>query len=250
MNPGFHFLPAQFGLSGKAILALGLLLASSPALAGSFTPPAGCTTTLTVQSRGCYVANYYTCESDSPGDQWRADFDQEGMFYLSKIDRETQWIESYDLNPKVKQTLDPNPADPANFSGLLATGRDDFDFGLSKDNGEHSNVKGYDQLTGKTVTIDGITLQQTEFDYVETDDAGNELRKAHGNEYVSSEWRNFFSGPSETWNGTEWLPLDGSPMEFMLPGEKGFAVTQPLFECDAVMSSLPYSPEIASHDHL
>lgn len=234
----------------RILFSLALMLASTSALAGSFTPPAGCTTKLTVQSRGCYVANYYSCESDNPGDQWRADFDQEGMFYLSKIDSETRWVESYDLNPKVKQTLDPNEKDPANFSSLLSTGRDDFDFSLSKDNGEHSNVKGFDQLTGKTVTIDGVTLLQTEFDYVETDDAGNELRKAHGHEYVSPEWRNFFSGPSETWNGTEWLPMDSSPMEFVLPGEKGFAVTQPLFECDAVMSSLPYSPESASHDHL
>ena len=234
----------------RKILLLPLFLIASPALAGSFTPPEGCTAKLTVQSRGCYVANYYTCEADNSGDQWRADFDQEGMFYLSKIDFETQWIESYDLNPTIKQTLDPNPLDPANFSALLSTGRDDFIFGLTKDTGEKTTVRGYDKLTGKTVVIDGVTLKQTEYDYVETDEAGNELRKAHGNEYISEEWRNFFSGQSEWWNGTEWLPLDGSPVQFILPGEKGFASTQPLFECDAVMSSLPQSPEIPSHDHL
>lgn len=229
---------------------LPLLLLASPAFAGSFTPPEGCTTHLTVQSRGCYVANYYTCEADNPGDQWRADFDQEGMFYMSKIDRETQWVESYDLNPMVKQTLDTGAADPANFSSLLATGRDDFDFSLSKDNGEHSNVKGYDHLTGQTVTIDGVALQETEYEYVETDDAGNVLRQARGHEYVSAEFRNFFSGQSEWFDGTDWLPMDGSPVQFFLPGEKGFAATQPLFECDAVMSSLPPSPEVPSHDNL
>lgn len=229
---------------------LPLLLLASPAFAGSFTPPEGCTTHLTVQSRGCYVANYYTCEADNPGDQWRADFDQEGMFYMSKIDRETQWVESYDLNPMVKQTLDANPADPANFSSLLATGRDDFEFSLSKDNGEHSNVKGYDRLTGQTVTIDGVTLQETEYEYVETDDAGSVLRQARGHEYVSAEFRNFFSGQSEWLNGTDWLPMDGSPVQFFFPGEKGFAATQPLFECDAVMSSLPATPEVPSHDNL
>lgn len=234
----------------KAFLSIPLLFLAAPALAGAFTPPQGCTTTLTVQSRGCYVANYYTCTADQPGDQWRADFDQEGMFYLSKIDFETRWIESYDLNPQVKQTLDPNEKDPASFSGLLSTGRDDFEFSLSKDNGEHSNVKGYDKLTGKTVTIDGETLQQTEYEYIETDDAGVELRKAHGHEYISAKWRNFYAGPSEWWNGTEFLPMDSSPMQFIEPGETGFAVTQPLFECDAVMSSLPYSPEIASYDPL
>ena len=41
----------------KALIALPILLAS-PALAGSFVAPEGCTTYLTVQSRGCYVANY------------------------------------------------------------------------------------------------------------------------------------------------------------------------------------------------
>lgn len=226
----------------RIALLLPLVLLATPALAGSFTPPAGCTTKLTVQSRGCYVANYYTCEKDAPGDQWRADFDQEGMFYMSKIDFETQWIESYDMNPTVKQTLDANPADPASFSNLLATGRDDFSFGLTKDNGEHTNVNGYDKLTGQTVTIDGMTLQETEFNYVETDDAGNELRKSHGNEYVSAEHRNFFSGTSEWWDGTQYLPMDGSPVQFFLPGEKGFAATQPLYECDAVMSALPLNP--------
>lgn len=216
--------------------ALILCLAASPAFAGSFTPPEGCTVNLTVQGRGCYVSNYYTCPTDNAGDQWRADFDQEGMFYMAKIDSETQWIESYDLNPTVKQTLDPNPKDPASFSNLLATGRDDFDFSLSKETGEHTNVKGYDKLIGETVVIDGVTLQRTEYDYVETDDEGNILRQSHGNEYISAERRNFFSGTSEWFDGTNWLPLDGSPVQFFMPGEKGFGATQPLYECDAVMS--------------
>lgn len=211
------------------------------AQAGSFTPPEGCTAWLTVQSRGCYVANYYKCDADTPGDQWRADFDQEGMFFLSRIDRETQWVESVELNPTVTQTLDPNPADPASFSDLLAARRDDFIFELSKDNGAHSKVRGHDALTGKTVVIDGVTLSQTEFEYTETDDAGNILRTARGNEYVHPDWRLFFSGSSE-WqqeDGT-WLPLEGSPVQFILPGEPGFAATQPIFECDALMSQAPF----------
>lgn len=219
-------------------LALPFLLLTTPALAGSFTPPEGCTTFLTVQSRGCYVANYYRCEADTPGDQWRADFDQQGPFYLSRIDSETQWVESYESNPTVRQTLDPDPADPASFTTLLQTGTDTFDFALTKDNGEHTTVKGYDKLTGKTMMIDGIMLEQTEFNYTETDAAGNVLRQSSGNEYIKRDWRNFFSGTSQ-WmqpDGTS-LPLDGTPVQFILPGEKGFAATQPLFQCDAVMSS-------------
>ncbi len=223
----------------KTTVLVPLLLLASPALAGSFTPPQGCTTYLTVQSRGCYVANYYTCEGDPAGHQWRADFDQEGIFFMSRIDAETQWIESVDMNPTVIQTLDPNPQDPASFTDLITKGRDDFIFELSKDNGEHSKVRGYDKLTGKTFTIDGVTLDETEFEYTETDDSGAILRRAKGNEYISREWRMFFSGHSEWDQGDgTYLPLEGSPVSFVNPGEPGFAATQPLFDCDAMMSSL------------
>lgn len=224
----------------KRLAALPFFFAALPAFAGSFTAPEGCTVHLTVQSQGCYVANYYRCQADTPGDSWRADFDQEGMFYMSKIDVETQWIESYDLNPPVKQTLDPNPMDPASFSGLVATGFDSYVFSLSKETGEHSNVRGYDKLTGKTVMIDGEPLLETEFDYEETDDAGTVLRKARGHEYISTEFGSFFAGHSEWHDGTNWIPLEGSPRQFIRPGEKGFASTQPIFDCDAVMSALPF----------
>ena len=220
----------------KLFLAVPLMIAALPAFAGSFTPPEGCTAYLTVQSHGCYVANYYRCEADNPGDQWRADFDQEGPFYLSKIDSETQWIESYDMNPPVKQTLDPSPVDPASFSDLLSTGYDSFVFSLTKDNGEHSNVRGFDKLTGQSVLIDGITLPQTEFEYTETDDSGTILRQARGKEFINPDWRNFYSGSSEWFDGTNWLPLEGSPVQFIMPGEKGFGTSQPIFDCDVVTS--------------
>ena len=223
----------------KLFLVFPVIFAAAPAFAGSFTPPAGCTAYLTVQSQGCYVANYYRCEADNPGDQWRADFDQEGPFYLSKIDRETQWIESYDMNPAVKQTLDPNPVDPASFSDLLSTGYDSFVFSLTKDNGEHTNIRGFDKLTGTTAVIDGVTLSQTEFEYTETDNSGTILRQARGREFISPEWRNFFSGSSEWYDGTNWMPMASAPRQFILPGEKGFAATQPIFDCDVVTSSLP-----------
>jgi hypothetical protein len=231
-------------------LTLGLvLLASTPAMAGSFSPPEGCTSYLTVQSRGCYVANYYTCEGDPAGHKWRADSEQEGLFFVSRIDDETQWIESIEVGPAVTQTLDANPQDPASFSDLTSTGRDDFIFELSKDNGEHSKVRGFDRLTGKTFTIDGVTLEQTEFEYTETDDAGTILRHARGFEYISREWRMFLSGTSEWDQGDgTWLPLEGSPVEFILPGEPGFQAGQPLFDCDAMMSQL--STEGLIHDNL
>ena len=224
--------------------ALGLSLLAAPAFAGSFTPPEGCTTFMTVQSKGCRVSNHYTCEADPAGDQWRADYDQEGVYFLSRIDSEAQWVESIEIDPPSRQTLDPNPADPASFSDLLATGNDSYIFGLSKDTGDRTRVRGADRLTGKQVVIDGITLQQTEFNFTETDTSGNVLRRSRGNEYIHPEWRLFFSGPSQ-WDGGDgtYLPIDGSPVQFIFPGEPGFASTQPLFDCDAVMSSLPFPPK-------
>ena len=220
----------------KALVLLPLLFAS-PAVAGGFKAPVGCQSVMTVQSRGCYVANYYSC-SANPTDLFRVDYDQEGPFYKSMVDRETQWIESIDLGDGVVQTLDPNPADPASASTLLETGRDGFTFSLSKDNGEHTNVTGFDRLTGETVTIDGVTLERTEYEYTETDDAGTILRQSRGNEYILREPRTFIAGTSEWWDGEIWQPLDGHPVDFAFPGDKGFEATQPIFDCDAVMSDL------------
>ncbi len=207
-----------------------------PALAGSFTPPESCETWLTVQSRACRVSNYYKCGADVAGDQWRADFDQEGIFFISHIDRETQWVESFDLNPTVRQVLDPEPEDPANFSGLLATGLDTFTFRLSDDTGIRTEVSGHDRLTGVETVIDGVTLKQTEYEFTETDLNGTQLRQARGNEFIHPEWRLFFAGAGE-WNGGDgYVPIDGTPRDFIFPGEPGFEATQPIYDCDAVLS--------------
>ncbi len=223
----------------KSLLLLPLFVLAVDAQAGTFTPPEGCTAFLTVQSRQCRVSNYYTCSGDAPGDQWRQDFDQEGVFFKSRIDAETQWIESYDLNPTVKQTLDPGAKDPASFSDLLAKGLDNFAFGLTKETGEKTLVRGFDKLTGESFVIDGVTLKQTQFEFTETDLSGTILRQSRGNEFVSPERRMFFSGPSEWNDGTGYVPIDGSPMQFIAPGEPKFGSTQPIFDCDAILSSLP-----------
>jgi hypothetical protein len=184
------------------------------------------------------VSNHYRCDADAPGDQWRADFDQEGIFFVSRIDRETQWVESFDMFPTIRQVLLPNPADPASFSTLLSTGIDTFDFGLSAEDGSQSVVRGFDKLTGRSVTIDGVTLEETEFDYTETATDGSVLHKASGHEYINRDWHIFLSGISE-WQGPDGiLPVDGTPRQFVFPGEPGFFTTEPIFDCDATMSGL------------
>lgn len=214
--------------------------------ANVWTPPEGCAVFLTVQSKACRVSNYYRCESDQKGDQWRADFDQEGLFFRSRINAEAEWVESIEGNgfgPEVHQYLDPDPADRASFTELLETGIDTFDFTLARSDGGHSRVTGYDRLTGQMMTIDGVQLEQTEFEFTEIDDYGNTLRRANGNEYISRDMRTFFSGAEQVDLGNgEWLPLDGTPLRFFFPGQKGFAAKQPLFDCDALTADVTENP--------
>lgn len=212
---------------------------AAPAMAGTWEAPEGCNVFMTVQSKGCRVSHYYRCKADNPGDQWRVDMDQEGPFFFSRIDSEGQWVESYD---PVKQTLDPNSTDPASMTELIGEGMDTWSFSLSREDGASSRAEGYDRLTGKNVLIDGITLQETEVDFTEYDLQGNVLRRSKGNEYINPDWRLFFAGPGETDLGDgKWLPIDGSPVQFVFPGEDGFQSNQPLFDCDALTAEAPHS---------
>ena len=226
----------------RNVLILACLIApAAPALAGTWTTPEGCEAFLTVQSKSCRVSHYYRCNADIPGEQWRVDMDQEGPFFYSKIDAEGQWLESYD---PIKQVLDPGPADPASMSELVSEGMDTWSFSLSKADGTATRAEGYDRLTGKSVLIDGITLKQTEVDFTEFDQSGTVFRRSKGNEYINPDWRLFFAGPGETDLGDgQWLPIDGSPVDFVFPGEDGFLATQPIYDCDALTANadLPHS---------
>jgi hypothetical protein len=248
--------PDPLGVMEMRLALLALLVSATPTLAGTFTPPEGCTAHLTIQSRGCAVSHFYTCEADPKGNQWRADFGYQGQFYESMIDSETQWIKSFDLDPsapggKVMETLDPNPRDPASFNELVETGLDSFDFNLTKQTGEKTRVTGFDKLTGETAVIDGITLRQTEFEYTQTDAEGTVLRHAKGHEFISEDFRTFLSGTSE-WENEDgsWTILNGAPISFILPGEPGFGATKPLFECEAEQAALsPDLPLTEDPDH-
>lgn len=223
-------------------LLIVLALLPAPSLAAGFTPPAGCETHMTVQSRQCRVSNYYTCAADPAGDQWRIDADQQGPFFASRINSEAEWVESFGMEAGTRQKLSPGAKDPASFSSLVATGSDSYDFWLEHEGGTRTHVTGRDTLTGRSTTIDGITLPETDFEFTEVDEAGTVLRQSRGQEYIHPEWRNFFAGPSEIMGEDGWMPMNGSPVEFIFPGEPGFRASQPIFDCDDVMSQL-VSPE-------
>lgn len=225
--------PYAHSVIGYALLAL-----CPSAQAGTFTPPQGCTPEMTVQMLGCTVSNHYTCAADAPGDRWRADFGQNGMFFRSRINSEAEWVESFDVNPDMRKVLEQPQSDPGSLTELLTSGKDSYDFSTLADDGERQNVTGFDSLTGETVVIDGVTLQRTQYDAEAVHDDDTPAWHTRGHEYVDAARRVFISGRGE-WQGEDggaFLPFDFSPMNFAFPGEKGFMSTTPLFGCDEVLS--------------
>ncbi|MGO4851875.1 hypothetical protein [Phaeovulum sp. W22_SRMD_FR3] len=229
----------------KARLVAGtvaVLFSALPLHAEVFTPPAGCTLTVTVQSRQCTVANYYSC-ADAPGDQWISYADGTGEFFVSRIDSETRWIESYSRDTGKTDRLSPDSADNASFSELLQTGRDDYDFITSSTSGEDRRYVGYDLLAGGQVTIDGVPLERSEFDLTTFDSAGNFISRRHGQQYISRSLRSFFSDSEDFENAYgDAVHTEGAPVLFEFPGEPGFGATKPIYDCDVLMTSAPADP--------
>ncbi len=243
--PGVHGLAA-------ACLAITSALLTFPALAqgGVYTPPAGCEGWLTVQTRSCKVSNYFRCDSDPAGGTWRTDFGINGAYFRSRIDDETQWVESHESDGTI-DLLEPGAPDPASFSELLETGEDSYHFSTVKNTGLRETFVGADRLTGESRTIDGVTLLRTEYEIRATLDDGSVVWRAEGSEYVHPEWRVFFSGVGRMDLGEGWLPRDFTPVEFVFPGEPGFMTTTPKYDCDALTASLDLFPlKEARHDQV
>jgi hypothetical protein len=224
-------------------LLLPLALFAAPALAQeapasrTFQPPPGCTAFVTVQGSGCAVSHHFTCEGDPAGWQRRVDMDEAGITYFGAIDRETQWVESNHVVSGHSEALAPDPVDPASFDTLVATGLDTFDFVTNSPEYGPTRYQGQDRLTGETVTIDGVTLDRTEFRVTAYDTAGNEIWNTTGNEYISRDWRMFIGGTSTTQvPGGEASTDENHPVDFIFPGEEGFLGVSPRHGCGQLMS--------------
>ena len=224
--------PAALRRMGQA----GCLILGLPGLAaaGVFTPPQGCTLTMTVQQRSCTVAQHYTCAADAPGDQWVTYFTREGEVYRSRIDAETRWMESTDLVAGVSEALD-SEADPASLTALIDTGRDDYDFWTVTDRGERVRFVGHDVLDG-TAVIDGVTLATTRFELRLFAESGDLISTRTGGQFVDRENRRFYGGAETTvdWQGERGESND-SPVRFIRPGQPGFGSVEPQYDCDAQM---------------
>jgi len=205
-----------------------------------FSLPAGCTAYVTIQSAACGVSHHFTCEGDPEGLQRRVDLDEGGVSYFGAIDAETQWIESTHVLAGHSERLEAEPADRASFTALLETGVDTYDFKTLSDEVGVTRFVGQDRLTGNTVTIDGVVLDETEYAIRALDARGQEMWAASGFEYISRDFRMFLSGVSTITTPEESWENDDRPMEFVFPGEPGFLTGSPKFGCGVVMSS--YAP--------
>lgn len=227
----------------------GCLLAAMPLLPGplaaqvTFQAPPGCTPYLTVQHLSCRVSNHWIC-ADRPGHKWRVDIGPNGPVFVSEIDAEAQWIQSFDpLRPdQPTRTVFPAP-DAASFTTLLEDGFDDFEFTQIRSDGLAVTVNGADRIVNRDVVIDDVPLMMTEYSMVRTDARGDVIGTSSGREYISTEWRRFFSGrgvfADMTDDGAD-VPYDRRPVEFILPGEPGFFSNRPKYDCD-LLSAAPSS---------
>ena len=226
---------------GMALALVGLPLAVpvAPVMAQTgFSLPAGCTAYVTVQKSDCTVSHLFRCEGDPEGYQRRVDLSEGGLTYLGVIDSETQWIESFHATSGDTTTLVPGAADPASFSTLLETGLDTFDFETASAMYGLTRYVGQDRLTGETVVIDGVTLQRTEFALTVYDQSGGVVWEIAGNEFIHPEWRTFLSGTRTFTTAEEEVSEDGTPVEFIFPGEPGFLGSTPRHGCGVMMSGL------------
>lgn len=193
-----------------------------------------CELAMTVQMQSCQVANYERC-----ADGWRITFsDGDGPFFVSDIDTETRWTQSVTLGNGEVDTLAPDAADPASFSELLSTGRDDYDFKtISSLSGFETRYAGYDLLTGGTVEIDGVTLEKSEFSMDAFDAQGNRMWTRSGTQFVSRDLRVFF-GDAEMFENAEGdrAASSSAPASFAFPGDEGFGVDEPERDCGMLMT--------------
>lgn len=236
---------ARAGTSAALTLAAAAIVALAGAAGAAdrtFKVPEGCTAYATVQLRGCQVAHHYRCTGDAPGDQWAAYLDGEGPHFVSRIDAETRWLESYDLIDGERDQL-KDETDPASFTVLLQSGRDDFDFTTQSSTGEVRRYRGYDQLTGETVTIDGVPLERTTFSLSAETASGEMIWRRSGKQFIHREWRLFYSDAETFENAAgDVVETADTPVEFSFPGDKGFLSAEPKFDCDVVTAGLGGAP--------
>lgn len=227
----------------RSLLVLLPCLTLLPVAAAAQTPrtfvmPAGCEAHLTIQAQSCSVSHHFTCADDPEGWQRRVDMDPDGPTYIGAIDAETQWMESFHTYTGHSERLENAPRDPASFSALIAEGTDTFDFQTLSDEIGTTRYVGFDTLTGVTQEIDGVMLEQTEYQVTAYDTGGGVIWESKGFEWISRDFRMFLSGVSTISTPDGSFDTDDTPVEFIFPGEPGFLSVYPKHGCGETVSQL------------
>lgn len=208
---------------------------------GTFAPPEGCETYLTVQAQNCVVTNHYVCPAIDPDDQFRTDFGEAGPYFTSRIDNKAHWVSSGPPDDPEQTRTVPPLGDPGDVDELIANRLDTFDFYQESPDEGRTRITGFDRITGE-IEIDGEPLFRTEFEMTRTDESGRVIEHVTGREYVSERHRRFFAGfAADVIDGRESGGIDRSPVEFIYPGEPGFGATYPRYGCELI-SALPALP--------
>lgn len=231
-------------------VAVAFCLLAAPVAAqdrpATFSLPAGCDAYVTVHGASCTVDHHFICANDPAGHQRRVSLDSQGMTYAGMIDDETQWVESFHALSGHSEQLAPDPSDPASLSELIETGVDTFDFRTLSEGVGTTRFVGSDTLTGRQVTIDDVTLDETAYQITAYDSLGNEIWQSAGNEFISRDWRMFLSGTGTTTNARGSFDKDNVPVEFIFPGEPGFLSARPKHGCGVAISSADFLKEPAN----
>ena len=230
------------------LAALAIMLAP-PVSAQKFSLLAGCEAYLTVQNSDCVVSHYFRCAEDLAGEQNHVSFPENNTIYMGTIDQEAQWIFSHHIADEITETLELTPFDRASFSDLMAMGVDDFDFRTMSPEVGVTRYVGRDTLTGNQVVIDGVTLDETLYDLTAYLEDGSQTWQSQGHEFISRDRRMFLSGKGSITTLSDTFETDGTPVQFITPGEPGFLSIKPEFGCGVLMSVAPELQEY-SHDSL
>ena len=218
-------------------VAFALAVLASPAGAQTFGLPQGCEGYVTIQKRACMVTHNFICASDPQGHQRRVDMDETGMIYMSTIDADTQWVESFSPITGDTERLGPVIEDAASFSDLIEIGADSWNFSTTSDQEGVLQFTGLDRLTGRKVVIDGVELEETEYEMTVRNLSGQELWRSEGREFIHRDWRIFLSGVRQVTTPDESYGRDNTPVAFFFPGEDGFLAVEPIYDCDVILSS-------------
>lgn len=219
----------------KRLFALMLLLAS-PVMAETYTPPAGCTATITYHTKSCVVSHLMVCDFDPEGYHWRATFFDDGRMVLGQYDHEANWAFTDFTASGTTEVLDPTSPDLSSLTTLFRESYDDYDFTRYHSGGYSLHYKGWDKLTGETVIIDDVPLFRTQYDIYGRYADGTEFWHGYGFQYASPDFRRFFGGIDHSERDGQITTEDNSPVDFVRPGEDGFLTTKPLYGCETATS--------------